>query len=151
MADDTNDVDPKDPTQEAVETPAPEPKRRRRRWPWLLFLFAFIVPGALIALWSWITLSYSYSEGERAGYVQKFSKKGWVCKTWEGEIAMASMPGTMPEVFSFSVRDEVVAQELLKTMGQRVAITYEQHKGVPTSCFGETDYFVTKVRKADQP
>ena len=151
MADDTTDraakTDPEEPAPEPVE----EPKRRRRRWPWLVLLFAFILPGALVALWSWITLSYSYSEGERAGYVQKFSKKGWVCKTWEGEIAMASMPGTMPEVFSFSVRDDSVAQELLKTMGQRVAITYEQHKGVPTSCFGETQYFVTKVRKADQP
>jgi hypothetical protein len=151
MADDTNDGAAKDQPTEPTTAPAGETKRRRRRWPWILLLFVFILPGALVALWSWITLSYSYSEGERAGYVQKFSKKGWLCKTWEGEIAMASMPGTMPEVFSFSVRNEGVAQELLKTMGQRVAITYEQHKGVPTSCFGETDYFVTKVRKADQP
>jgi hypothetical protein len=132
--------------------PDPEPApRRRRRWPWLVLVFAILVPGLVVALWSWVTLNYSYSEGERAGYVQKFSKKGWVCKTWEGEIAMVSMPGTMPEVFHFSVRDEAVANEITKSMGQRVAITYKQHKGVPTSCFGETDYFVTRVQAVAQP
>jgi hypothetical protein len=147
MADEKRDVPPDD----VPERSDPPERSRRRRWPWLILVFALIVPGALIALWSWITLSYSYSEGERAGYVQKFSKKGWVCKTWEGEIAMASMPGAMPEVFHFSVRDEAVAQQLLKTMGQRVSISYKQHKGVPTSCFGETQYYVTKVQPVAQP
>lgn len=151
MADETNHVAPEDPAGERVSAAASEPRGRRRRWPWLVLLFAVIVPAAIVALWSWITLSYSYSEGERAGYVQKFSKKGWICKTWEGEIAMVSMPGTMPEIFRFSVRNDSIARELLKTMGQRVAITYEQHKGVPTNCFGETQYFVTHVRRAEQP
>lgn len=50
----------------------------------------------LIVAWTWFTLTWSYSEGERAGYVQKFSKKGWLCKTWEGEIAMVTMPGAIP-------------------------------------------------------
>ena len=98
-----------------------------------------------------ITLGYSYSEGERAGYVQKFSKKGWICKTWEGELAMATMPGTMPEIFKFSVRDDSVANVLTSTMGQRVSISYAQHKGVPTSCFGESQHYVTAVKKLDKP
>ena len=148
MADETiddNAGEKADPPERLAEP------RKRRRWPWLVLVAVFIVPGTLIALWAWATLSYSYSEGERAGYVQKFSKKGWICKTWEGEIAMASMPGAMPEVFHFSVRDENVASQLTKTMGQRVSITYEQHKGVPTSCFGETQYYVTKVTPVAQP
>jgi hypothetical protein len=100
----------------------------------------------VFSLWAWGTLGYTYSRGERAGYVQKLSKKGWLCKTWEGEIAMVNLPGTMPELFSFSVRSDSIAGLIEKTMGKRVSLTYEQHKGVPTSCFGETQYFITNVR-----
>ena len=99
----------------------------------------------LFALYTWFTLSWSYSEGERAGYLQKFSKKGWLCKTWEGEILLSSMPGAIPERFAFTVRDESLVKALQSSMGQRVQISYEQHKGVPTTCFGETEYFATKV------
>jgi hypothetical protein len=52
----------------------------------------------------------------------------------------------MPQVFNFSVRDPKVAATLNKTIGQRVALHYEQHKGIPTECFGETEYFITEVR-----
>jgi hypothetical protein len=100
---------------------------------------------ALFALYTWVTLHMSYSEGERAGYLQKFSRKGWVCKTWEGEILLTSMPGAIPERFEFSVRDELVAQQLTAAMGKRVNLSYAQHKGVPSACFGETEYFVEKV------
>jgi hypothetical protein len=105
-----------------------------------------LVPLALFAGYVAVVLHWAYSDGERAGYVQKFSRKGWVCKTWEGELAMASIPGSMPELFHFTVRDEAVAARLNQTMGQRVALRYEQHRGLPTSCFGETEYFVTDVR-----
>lgn len=110
-------------------------------------LVVMIVGG--LALYTWSALKISYSSGERSGYVQKLSKKGWVCKTWEGEMAMVSMPGAMPEIFHFSVRNDAVADKLNQTMGKRVAIHYEQHKGVPTSCFGETEYFITDVRVAE--
>ncbi len=104
------------------------------------FGFAGYVYGAL---------HVNYSSGERSGFVQKLSKKGWVCKTWEGEMAMASMPGTAPEIFLFSVRDDAVADKINRSMGKRVAISYEQHKGVPTTCFGETDYFVTDIKPVE--
>jgi hypothetical protein len=104
-----------------------------------------LAPLAAFALYTWVTLAWSYSRGERAGYVQKFSKKGWLCKTWEGELAIVSIPGTVAEKFFFSVRDDSVAARVNRTMGKRVALSYEQHKGVPTSCFGETEYFVTDV------
>jgi hypothetical protein len=127
-------------------TPEPPAKRRRRsRWPWLL-LALLALAGAGCALYAWATLAYSYSSGERAGFVQKFSHKGWLCKTWEGELAMVNLPGAMPEIFRFTVRDGAVASRLEQTMGRRVALHYEQHRGVPSSCFGETEYFVTDVR-----
>jgi hypothetical protein len=120
-------------------------RRRRRLWP-LAFVALLLVPLVLFVGYVQVALRWSYSEGERAGYVQKFSRKGWICKTWEGELAMASIPGSMPELFLFTVRDDAVAAHVNQTMGQRVSLRYEQHRGLPTSCFGETEYFVTGVR-----
>ncbi|HEY9191349.1 MAG TPA: hypothetical protein VIO81_00610 [Methyloversatilis sp.] len=115
----------------------------------ILSVLALIV--ALFGGYTWVVLNWSYSSGERAGYVQKFSHKGWLCKTWEGELAMVTMPGTLTEKFEFTVRDAAVAQKLNDSMGQRVALHYEQHLGVPTSCFGETQYFVSDIRVVDVP
>jgi len=115
----------------------------------LIIAAVVIVPVVLFALYTWTALSWSYSAGERAGYVQKFSKKGWVCKTWEGELALVSIPGTMSEKFYFTVRDDAVAARVNQTMGKRVALRYEQHKGIPTSCFGETEYFVVDVKSVE--
>jgi len=105
-----------------------------------------LTPLVLFSLYTWLALTWTYSTGERAGYVQKFSKKGWVCKTWEGELAMVSLPGTMPEKFFFTVRSDSVAARINESIGKRVAITYRQHVGVPTSCFGETGYWVSNVK-----
>lgn len=105
--------------------------------------------GLLGAAYTWVVLNWAYSSGERAGYVQKFSRKGWVCKTWEGELAMVALPGTLAEKFTFSVRDEAVAAKLNGTMGKRVALSYEQHIGLPSSCFGDTGYFVVDVKSVD--
>jgi hypothetical protein len=119
--------------------------RRSRLWLFLLLL-VIVLPACLFAAWVWITLHFSYSTGQRAGYVQKISKKGWLCKTWEGELAMSTVPGTAPQIFTFSVRDDAVAEKIENAAGQRVALSYEQHKGVPGSCFAETEYFITSVR-----
>ena len=131
---------------ETVQSPPPTtpPPRRRPRAGLFLLLILLLAIG-LLALYVWIALNFDYSEGERAGYLQKFSSKGWICKTWEGELAMVNLPGAMPEIFRFSVRDDAVAERLSKVAGQRVRLHYEQHRGLPTSCFGETDYFVTAV------
>lgn len=113
----------------------------------LLFGLIFIaVALAGFAAYLWIALHWSYSEGERAGFMQKLSHKGWLCKTWEGELSLVALPGAAPEKFYFSVRDESIAQQINTAVGQRTALTYEQHKGLPTSCFGETEYFVTAVK-----
>jgi hypothetical protein len=121
---------------------------RKRRWGVMLFGIFVILPILFIALWTTITLSWAYSRGERAGYIQKFSQKGWICKTWEGEIAMVNMPGAAQERFAFSVRADSVARRITQLMGSRVALTYEQHRGVPLRCFGETEYYVTGVQPA---
>ena len=103
-----------------------------------------------IAGYFWVVLTWSYSSGERAGWTQKLSKKGWVCKTWEGELVMVSMPGATPEKFYFTVRDEAVAERINHVMGKRVTLHYEEKVGLPTSCFGETRYFVTGVTVVDE-
>ena len=108
-------------------------------------LILSVISAIFISGYTYLMLSWSYAEGERAGYVQKFSKRGWFCKTWEGELAMVSMPGTMSEKFFFSVRDDRVVNKINANMGRKVAMQYEQHVGLPTSCFGETEYFVKNL------
>ena len=110
----------------------------------LLVLVVIVLLG--LAGFTWITLHWAYSEGERAGYVQKLSKKGFVCKTWEGEMAMVTMPGTVAEKFQFTVPTEAVAAKINASVGKRMALHYQQHRWIPNSCFGETEYFVDDVR-----
>jgi hypothetical protein len=126
---------------------APAPAKKTRNKVLIVLLILLLVPVVVIALWIWIALGYTYASGERAGYIQKISKKGWLCKTWEGELAMANLPGTMPQIFTFTVRNDSVAHVLEQNAGKQVSLTYEQHRGVPTSCFGETEYFVTGVHR----
>jgi hypothetical protein len=136
---------PDAPDERGKPTP-PTRRRRWRRWPWILLGLFAVLPALVLVAWTAITLNWSYSSGTRAGYVQKFSKKGWLCKTWEGEIAMVNVPGAAQERFAFTVRNDSIAALINRYQGQRVVIDYEQHKGIPTSCFGETEYFVRGVR-----
>ena len=115
-------------------------------------VIAIVVLAALAAGYFALVLHWNYSAGERAGWVQKFSRKGWVCKTWEGELALVSLPGTSVEKFYFTVRDDSVAEQVNKMMGRRVSLHYEEKVGLPTSCFGETRYYVSKaVETSDIP
>ena len=104
---------------------------------------------AFFSLYIYIALNWSYSSGERAGFLQKVSHKGWICKTWEGELSLVAMPGAAPEKFLFTVRDEAIAQKVSDAAGKRVTLNYEQHKGLPSSCFGDTDYFVVDVKEIE--
>ena len=114
----------------------------------LLSIIAIAVLG--ICGFTWLTLHWSYSQGERAGYVQKLSNKGWICKTWEGEMAMVAMPGATTEKFFFTVWDDPTAEAINKLMGRRVSLHYEQKMGLPTSCFGDTRYYVTRVTAVEE-
>lgn len=113
-----------------------------KRWFWFLLV---VVLGVLV-LYGFVEMNWSYSTGERAGWIQKFSRKGWLCKTWEGEMAMVTMPGTAPEKFPFTVWDPRVVEQINQSMGQRVALSYQQKKGLPSNCFGDTEYWITGVR-----
>lgn len=129
-------------------TPAPAPRRRTSIVKMMFLLL--VLPVALIAFYFAVVLQWNYSTGERAGWVQKLSRKGWLCKTWEGEMAMVSMPGAIPEKFPFTVRDDAVADSINRIMGKRVTLHYEEKVGLPTSCFGETRHFVTSVVQVDE-
>jgi len=91
-------------------------------------------------------LSWSYSEGTRAGYLQKFSHKGWICKTWEGELALTTVPGVAPVLWPFTVRNPAAARQLNLVLGRRVLVFYREHRGIPSRCFGDTNYFVDSAR-----
>jgi hypothetical protein len=134
-------------TSEAPVAPAPAPVKKKRNKALIALLVLIVIPVIIFALWVWVTVGYTYSTGERAGYIQKISKKGWLCKTWEGEIAMANLPGTMPQIFSFTVRNDSIAHLIEQNAGKQLSLTYEQHRGIPTTCFGETEYFVTGVHR----
>jgi hypothetical protein len=142
-------------TPEVPDTPPtpptpPPPKKKWRRKVLILALAIIVVPIVVFSLWAWVTLGYVYSTGDRAGYVQKLSKKGWLCKTWEGELNMVSPPGSMtPQIFAFTVPSDSLAEILMQDMGKRVSLTYEEHRGIPSSCFGETGFFVSNVRIVD--
>jgi len=114
---------------------------------WIIGLIVLLIAGG--ALYTWLTLKWTYSSGERVGYVRKLSHKGWICKTWEGQLSLVSIPGTSLETFYFTVPDAAVAGRIQESFGKRVALTYEQHKGIPTTCFGETEYFITDVRQVE--
>jgi len=111
---------------------------------WIFTPFALI--SVLLAGYLWLALNWSYSKGERAGYVQKFSQKGWLIKTWEGELALVAVPGSMPEKFFFTARNDELAKKINASVGKRVSIYYEQHKGLPANWFGDTDYFAKDVK-----
>ena len=111
----------------------------------LIGIVVAVVAGYLLLVFNW-----SYSEGERAGWIQKFSSKGWLCKTWEGEMAMVSMPGSMSEKFLFTVWDDATAEQISKLMGKRVSLHYEEKAGIPTTCFGDTRYYVTKITAVEE-
>ena len=112
------------------------------------YVLGFLAGAALLFVgYTWVALNWSYSNGERAGYLQKLAQKGWICKTWEGELSMVALPGATPEKFYFSVRDDATVAKINAAMGKRIALVYEEHRGVPSSCFGESQYFAVDVRE----
>lgn len=128
-----------------MTTPTADPSPRRPYRAWLLVLALLLVPALAFTLYVGAVFAFSYSEGERAGILQKFSRKGWVCKTYEGELAMSIVPGVTPTIWEFSVRDERVLPQLNRALGKRVVLHYREHRGIPTDCFGQTPYYVDSV------
>jgi hypothetical protein len=140
-------------TSEAIESAqpaAPRPSFFRRHRVAIVLLGLLATAAGGVALWILVTLKFAYSTGDRIGYVQKLSRKGWVCRTWEGELAMTPVPGAVPTIFAFTVPDPSVAKKLADMEGKKVALHYEEKKGIPSSCFGDTHYFITDARVLPQ-
>ena len=132
---------------ESADTPETHDLPRvvvRHRLPWII-AGVVVIPVLVFTLYAGIVLHWSYSNGARAGVLQKFSEKGWICKTWEGELAMTTVPGVAPTLWTFSVRDAHTAEQVAAFLGQRVKLHYTEHRGVPTRCFGDTQYYVDSV------
>jgi hypothetical protein len=131
----------------AIVEPAPRKSSWvRRHWGKLSLVTLIGVPLLALIAWSYAALQFTYSSGSRVGYVQKLSKKGWLCKTWEGELQISAIPGSAPVIFTFTVRDDSIAGAITAALASRVELHFEQHPGIPLSCFGETEYFVTEVK-----
>jgi len=139
------------PTPSATPSAAARPPRPPRRSFKSYFWWSIVGALALIGLYTAFMLWWSYSEGERAGVLQKFSRRGWVCKTYEGELALYVVGGIAPQIWDFSVRDAAVAEQLNKAVGQQVRLHYSEHPGLPTNCFGDTDYFVDRIEVIPPP
>ena len=146
MADD--DEPRADPIEPSPDVARVEPRRSfvRRHWGKLAIAAVILLPALVFTIWSGIALSYSYSQGNRVGYVQKLSKRGWLCKTWEGELQLSNIPGSAPVLFQFTVRSDSIAKVIEDAGGKQLQLYYKQHVGLPTDCFGDTEYFVDAVR-----
>ncbi len=133
----------------ASEPQPSAPRPKRRRWP-VVVATLLLVPLLLFAIYTFFVVSWSYSEGERAGTLQKFSRKGWMCKTYEGELALYVVGGVAPQIWYFTVRDQAIVRQMSDAVGQKVQLHYSEHRGVPTDCFGDTPYWVDQVKVVPQ-
>jgi hypothetical protein len=140
----TSDIPPR--AINTADVAAQSGPKKRRHWGLIAILVLVVLPGTLFGLYTWSTLSFVYSHGERSGFVQKIAKKGWVCQTWEGQLALASYPGTTSQMFDFTVRNDSVAHFIEANSAKRMSLGYDQHRGLPSSCFGDTEYFVVNAR-----
>ena len=113
----------------------------------LYWALAILVVG--LACFSYWKYSFTYSEGNRAGLLQKFSYKGTIFKTYEGELIMSSIKSNQEvtlasEKFVFSVADKGVAEKLLHLEGNTVTLHYKEKNGT-LPWRGETRYLVDSV------
>ena len=112
----------------------------------ILILIVVLIP----VLWTWFSLSWAYSEGERAGVLLKFSKKGWLCKTYEGELALYVVGGVAPQIWHVSTRDADLAKALSQAVGEEIRLNYSEHRFVPSTCFADTPYFAQSFQRIDR-
>ena len=107
---------------------------------------AVVVVAAFLG---WRAVGFTYSSGERVGFVESLSSEGTVCDTFEGMLVMGLSAGGPGTPWQFSVRDRDIAAEIARLKGQRVALQYRQQKGGQLLCFRKTEYIATGVRRID--
>lgn len=115
---------------------------------WMLFILVII-----LVVFIYFKYVFDYSKGYRAGLLQKFSEKGIVFKTYEGEMILSSVQSNTnvaiaSEKFLFSVSRDEVARQMEQIQGKNVVVHYREKKGV-LPWVGESRYIVDSVRVAD--
>lgn len=134
---------PGKPAKPQVKPPHKKTVRRFfKKWFAILLVLAIVIFG----IWSWVATRFPYATEEVTGYVQSFKKQGWLCKTWEGQMVVSGIPGSIPSIQTFTVKNDSIAEALQGAMQNRLTITLDQHRGVPASCFGETQSYLTGFR-----
>lgn len=137
---------PQNPEQNAVEKPVNRLTRKIKKF-FYYFLAIFFVVLAVVIYWQYF---FTYSEGYRAGLLQKFSKKGNIFKTYEGEMILSSVQSNKnvalaSEKFIFSVTDNKVSAKLDSLQGKDVVVHYrEKNRTLPWR--GDSPYIVDSVR-----
>lgn len=130
------------------ESTQPVVHRPRRRFGRAVAV-AIITLLLLLGIWGWWRYYYTYSIGYRYGLLQKFSKRGNLFKTYEGELVLSSVRGNAnvpiaSEKFYFSVADEAVASQLMGKEGHTVTLHYKQKKAA-IAWRGDTEYIVDSI------
>ena len=115
--------------------------------------WGLVVVIVLIVAIGYFKYGFIYSKGYRAGLLQKFSEKGLIFKTYEGEMILSSVQSNTnvaiaSEKFLFSVTDEMVAKQMEQIQGKQVVVHYKEKNGA-LPWIGDSYYIVDSVRVAD--
>ena len=122
---------------------------RKKRFGRFLGILTIVI---ILALGGFIYWKYYfvYSEGNRSGILQKFSYKGTIFKTYEGELILSSIRSTgnitlASEKFFFSVKNKDVAKKMENMQGHFVTLHYKMKNGtLPWQ--GDSPYIVDSVK-----
>jgi hypothetical protein len=132
-----------------ISSNVPVQKTRRKKGSKILSTILFIFLAVLVGFIFW-KYYFTYSDGERFGLLQKFSRKGNIFKTYEGEMILSSVRGNTnvaiaSEKFYFSVGNKIIADQLMRLQGRSVTVHYKQKNGT-LPWRGESEYIVDSVR-----
>ncbi len=118
-----------------------EQRPKRKSWKWKFFLITF----ALLAFAVYFLFFKPFSIGHREGFVTKLSKKGYIFKTWEGELRTNVLSLNDVNTFVFSVADKNVV-DVLNKIDQRVYVKLHYKQYILRAFFkGDTKYFIDRV------
>ncbi|HHM21630.1 MAG TPA: hypothetical protein ENJ20_06360 [Bacteroidetes bacterium] len=138
----------KEQLEKKIETGVVKAKRFTRR---LLWSVAGLITIGIIGFFLWA--NYTYSEGTRSGNLIKISKKGYIFKTYEGQLKLGGIDlqneeEGLSDTWSFSVKNINIVRQLEKLQGEKVILRYKEiNKAMPWQ--GDTNYFVTDVEQKE--
>lgn len=109
----------------------------------LIILLILVVLGIAVT-----QAHITYSEGSRSGYIKKFSKNGYIIKTYEGDLVQQINGVLTADSFHFTVKDDKIVQDITRALNnnERVEVKYKQQLYLFQALHGDTQYFVTEVK-----